>query len=87
MNQALICAARAGDLDATRLLLQSGASPEATDNSANSPLIEAASSGVSQVVEEVLKHHPNINARNQLGKTAIFAAAVYCVSWEDHDID
>ena len=38
-------------------------------------------------MEEILKHHPNINARNQLGKTAIFAAAVYYVSWEDHDID
>ena len=87
MNKALICAARAGDLDATRLLLKAGASPEATDNSGNAPLIEAASSGVPQVVEEVLKQHPNINARNQMGKTAIFAAAVYYVSWEDHDID
>lgn len=87
MNKALICAARSGDLDATRLLLKAGVSPEVTDNSGNTPLIEAASSGVPQVVEEVLKHHPNIDARNQMGKTAIFAAAVHYISWDNHDCD
>jgi len=87
MNQALICAARAGEFDAVRLLLQSGANADAADSDRNTPLIEAASSGVPQVVEEVLKHRPNVNERNHLGKTAVFAAAVNYISSEDHDCD
>lgn len=86
MNRALMCAARGRELGPVRFLLQSGASADAADSDGTA-LIVAASSGVAQLVEEVLKHRPNVNARNQLGKTAIFVAAEHFAWSKDHDIN
>lgn len=44
---------------------------------AGSVLIYAAASGNPNVVREILRYHPNLEARDREGKTAIFAAGEY----------
>jgi len=44
---------------------------------AGSVLIEAASSGNPEMIKEILRYHPNLEARGYEGKTAIFAAGEY----------
>jgi ankyrin repeat protein len=44
---------------------------------AGSVLIYAAQSGSPDMVREILRHHPNLEARDREGKTALFAAGDY----------
>ncbi len=46
----------------------------ATPNTRSAPLAAAAASGNPAVVLEILKHHPDVNARDASGDTAILAA-------------
>jgi ankyrin repeat protein len=90
---ALAGAARSGNVEAARALLAYGANPNsdlskllATENSGGmtiqgagigSVLIEAASSGNPDMVKEILRYHPNLEAHGYEGKTAMFAAGEY----------
>jgi len=69
LTDALERAASAGKLETMRLLIQYGANPTWP-----AVLIGAASSGVPDVVREVLKHRPDVNARGQNNTTALVAA-------------
>jgi ankyrin repeat protein len=88
---ALLGAARAGNVEGARDLIAYGANPNAdfhaqtvTEESggmtlgfpgAGSVLIYAAESGNPDMVREILRYHPKLEARDNQGKTAIFAAA------------
>jgi ankyrin repeat protein len=90
---ALANAANAGRLDGVRSLIEYGANPNAdlsklvftregagmtmSGAGAGSVLIYAAASGNPEVVREILRYKPNLEARDGHGKTAIFAAADY----------
>jgi ankyrin repeat protein len=90
---ALAGAARAGSLEAVRALIAYGANPNSdlskmmvTERSGGmtiqgpgpgSVLIDSAESGNPDVVKEILRYHPNLEARGYQGKTAMFAAGEY----------
>ena len=88
---ALVNAARSGNLESVRALIDYGADPNVdlnkvtiTENFLNmsmshsgpdSVLIYAAGSGNPDVVREILAHHPAVNARDGKGRTALFTAS------------
>jgi ankyrin repeat protein len=90
---ALVGAARSGNLAAVQALISYGADPNAdltkltiTQNSggmtsqsegAGTILIFAAESGNPDVVREILSFHPNLEAGDRMGRTALFAAGEY----------
>jgi ankyrin repeat protein len=90
---ALLGAARSGEVEAVRALIAYGANPNAdlsketvTESGAGmtlefpspgSVLIDAAGSGDPEVVKEILRYHPKLEARDREGKTALFAAGDY----------
>lgn len=90
---ALAGAARSDNVEAARALVAYGANPNsdlskltATERAggmtiqgpgSGSVLIEAASSGNPEMVKEILRYHPNLEARGYEGKTAMFAAGEY----------
>ena len=98
-NLALAGAADSGRLDAARLLIAYGANPRADlsklivtedsggmsfgGNGAGSVLIYAAESGNPEMVREILRYHPKLEARDREGQTAMFAAGDYRDSDED----
>jgi ankyrin repeat protein len=90
---ALAGAAASGNVESVRALIAYGANPnadlsklEVTEGGpgmtgqgpgAGSVLIYAAASGDPEVVREILRYHPNLEAKDRHGETAIFAAAEY----------
>ncbi len=96
---ALVGAARSGNLQGVRALIAYGANPNADlrkqvvevssggmtmgGYGAGSVLIYAAASGNPEILREILKYHPNLEARDQGGKTALFAAGDYRSSDKD----
>ena len=90
---ALLRAARSGKIEAVRVLIDYGAEPNMDPSKlivteegagmtmqgsgAGSVLIDAASSGNPDLVREILRHHPNLEARDHEGQTALFAAGDY----------
>jgi ankyrin repeat protein len=89
---ALATAARKGNLEAARILIAYGANPNADlselivtegidimttqSKGAGSVLIYAAESGNPEMIREILRYHPKLEARDPRGRTAIFAAGV-----------
>jgi ankyrin repeat protein len=87
---ALVRAAGSGNLDGARALIADGANPNAdlskwmVSRNAQEPtvkgtgsgsiLISAARSGKPAMVREILRYHPQLEARDHDGKTALFAA-------------
>jgi ankyrin repeat protein len=74
-NKALGAAARTGDIELVRMLLDYGADPKGVlreENATSTVLMQAASSGVSEVVEAILGGHPDVNARDEKGRTALW---------------
>lgn len=96
---ALVNAARSGSIDAVRALIAYGANPNADltkltvteggggmtiqGQGAGSVLIYAAESGNPEVVREILRYHPKLEAKDGEGKTAIFYAGEYRYKDED----
>lgn len=87
---ALLSAANFGNVQAARALIAYGANPNADpDNlivpvSSNgtamqrkSALIYAAESGNPEMVREILRYHPKLEAQDYQGRTAVFAAGEY----------
>lgn len=91
LNMALLHAARAGQLESVRELIAAGADPNADfskqvdeQSSGNmtmsgpgsgSVLIGAATGGNPAVVQEILRYHPDLEARDRQGNTAVIAAS------------
>ena len=67
----LVRAAELGDVAKVRALLDAGANPNLPKNF--SALEAAAAAGYPMVVEEMLKHHPDVNQRDSAGRTALNA--------------
>jgi len=63
-GRSLARAASSGELDAVRLLIRNGANPTSPE-----VLIGAASSRIPDVVQEILKYRPNVNARGTQNST------------------
>lgn len=98
-DQALVGAARSGNLEAVRALIAYGANPNADlrrqtvvrgsrgmifgEQGAGSVLIYAAESGNPDVVREILRYKPQLDARDREGQTAMFAAGEYRNSDEE----
>jgi len=96
---ALASAARAGNLQSVHALIAYGANPNADlskltvsedddgmtleGDGAGSLLIYAAASGNPEMVREFLRYHPDLEARDPQGKTALFSATEYRSSDED----
>jgi hypothetical protein len=92
-DQALVNAARSGKVVAARALIAYGANPNTDlrkltiteegggmtmeRQSAGSMLIYAAESGNPEMVREMLRYRPNLEARDPEGKTAMFLAGEY----------
>lgn len=90
---ALVGAAQSGNVEAARVLIAYGANPNAdlkkltiTQRSggmtlqgpgSGSILIYAAKSGNPEMVREILRYHPTLEARDWVGKTAMFSAGDY----------
>jgi ankyrin repeat protein len=90
---ALAASANAGNLEAAQMLIAYGANPNAdlsqltvTESAAGmiwetkgaeSVLIYAAASGNPEMVREILRYHPEVDARDFRGRTAMFSAAEY----------
>lgn len=62
LARATVKAGQSGKVEALHLLLQSGATISARDEYGRTVLMGAAASGSPEMVKEVLKYHPNINA-------------------------
>lgn len=91
LNMALLHAARAGQLESVRELIAAGADPNAdlseevdvrssgvmifSGPGSGSILIGAATGGNPKVVEEILRYHPDLEARDREGNTAVIAAS------------
>jgi uncharacterized protein len=66
---ALLHAAELGDAATVRTLLEAGANPNLPKNF--SALEAGSAASYPQVVEEMLKHHPDVNQRDSAGRTAL----------------
>jgi ankyrin repeat protein len=72
---ALAAAARTGDMELVRLLLDYGADPRGSwrsEEESGTVLMWAATSGVPDMVELILGSHPDVNARDEKGRTALW---------------
>jgi ankyrin repeat protein len=81
-QEALTDAARKGIMDSVRALIDYGADPNSdpaqlapapANTAAGNALINAVASGNLDMVREILRYHPNVNARDAQGRTALFA--------------
>jgi uncharacterized protein len=74
----LFLAAREGNADVVRLLLQHGADPKAVSTTGSTPLMLAAAAGNVEAVTAILDAGAEIDAReNARGQTALMFAAAY----------
>jgi ankyrin repeat protein len=90
---ALAHAAESGNVESARALIAYGANPNADlsklirvttisgapidSDDEGSVLIEAAASGNPEMVGEILRYHPKLEAKDYVGRTAIFLAVEY----------
>jgi len=90
---ALAGAARSGNVEAVQALIDYGANPNADlsklvvresggdmtmqGKGAGSVLIYAAESGNPAMIREILRYHPELEAQDRQGRTALFAAGEY----------
>lgn len=65
-------------VDTVRLLLDSGANIEATDEYRGPPLVDAAAYAQTEVVIFLLSRGANLHARDKYGHTALISAACEC---------
>jgi ankyrin repeat protein len=85
MDIALGNAAAAGDLALVRLLLARGANPQSHNEDGVTVLMRASESGIPSVVTEILKYRPNVNARDNDGRTSVYHATVDISSDEENE--
>ena len=88
VGAAFAMASRSGKSEAMKLLLKAGASDSASGTDGRTLLMTAAASGVPNIVEDVLKSHPDVNARDKKGRTALMeAVSQYHYGPEDPQIE
>jgi len=91
LANAVVAAAGSGKIDALRVLLNAGGNIKSRDDLNRTALMAAATSGSPAMVEEVLKSHPDVNARTSCdsgcdGSTALLQLTInnfYNVTRED----
>jgi ankyrin repeat protein len=71
----LIVGAAYGDTDSVKLLLQSGANPNAMNSNGYTPLILASEMGGYEKVKDLIKAGANVNAETVIGETAVYVAS------------
>ncbi len=71
LDTELVHAAEIGDVAKVRALLDAGANPNLPKNF--SALEAASAAAYPRVIEELLKHHPDVNQRDSAGRTALNA--------------
>jgi ankyrin repeat protein len=74
IGPAFAMACQAGNRDAIKLVLELGAAAGYRDAQGWTSLMWAATSGIPDAVEEILKSHPDVNARDKRGRTALMDA-------------
>lgn len=86
LYQSLRAAAASGNLALVRLLIGHGANvtgSPADPNDLQTVLVAAVGSGKPDVVREILRHHPDVNARSYNGKAAL---ALYLQGGHQQDV-
>ena len=79
---AAICSNRRGRGRRVSLLLAGGAKPDLAGRDGNTPLIEAALAGSTDIVRQLLNRSADINHRNRLGESALTSA----VAWRHYAV-
>jgi ankyrin repeat protein len=69
-------AAKRGDNEALRKVLNRGVSPDATPSGWWTPMMEASSKGHSVIIQSLLEFGANVNHSNDIGLTALMSAAI-----------
>jgi ankyrin repeat protein len=85
-TKALATAARTGDMELVRLLLEYGGDPKGAGqerDGSTTVLMSAVSSGVPEVVETILAAHPDVNARDEKGHTALWYLSEASTYWDE----
>lgn len=80
LNNVLLVATKGRDLKGVKEAIELGADVNTKNNydglnHGDSPLFIAAQLGYDEVVKELLEHNPNVNAKNNFGRTPLLAAA------------
>ncbi len=76
-EQGLIAAIELGDLAGIRMLLGAGADVNARNESGMTPLMRAAGTGRTDIIQELLEHGADMNAARSDGFTALSFAAFF----------
>jgi ankyrin repeat protein len=84
---ALAIAGQSKNQEVVNTLLTFGSSTGFRDDQGQTMLMLAAASGVLTVVDQVLKEHPNVNAKDKNGRTALMAASRGNDSTKSPEID
>jgi ankyrin repeat protein len=69
-------AAKRGDNEALRKVLNRGVSPDATPPGWWTPMMEAAAKGHSVIISSLIEFGANVNHSNDIGLTALMSAAI-----------
>ncbi len=71
------CAARTGDYQSVKLLLDRGAGVNARDDGDETPLFEAVRFGRTEVAQLLIERGADLNAKNKFEETPLFKAACF----------
>lgn len=85
-TEALAGAAQSGDVELVRLLLDYGGDPKRMiqrERGSSTVLMAAANSGVPKIVEMILAQHPEVNARDEKGRTALWSISDASTYWDE----
>lgn len=85
-TKALAGAAQSGDADLVRLLLDYGGDPKRmiqSERGSSTVLMAAANSAVPKIVEMILAQHPDVNARDEKGRTALWYISDASSYWDE----
>ncbi|MCX5921983.1 MAG: ankyrin repeat domain-containing protein [Candidatus Dependentiae bacterium] len=80
INEQLIDAAKEGDTDRAKQLLEQGADVNLADYTGKTPLYWAAIKGYDTTVAELLKADADVNTADKLGRTPLYMA-----TWKGHE--
>lgn len=85
-TEALAAAAQTGDRELVRLLIDYGGDAKGAvhdENGTATVLMSAVTSGVPEIVEMILDAHPDLNARDENGRTALWYLSDANTHWDE----